>query len=165
MMNTPNVTFRSEDIRDCSIREDDMQEMEAPNIETFKTKDEDPGFLVAKGRFHGEDLDERLEKEKDHRSKLANAVYMAMRNHGYATIRAIGTNAIANAVRSITMATERCHRKGISLSWESVVEKGNLGPIRSKNHVQDVTAYCFRIKAWTEITEKENDSNRGTTSK
>jgi stage V sporulation protein SpoVS len=135
---------------------DEMEE--APRIETFKKKDEDPGFLVAKGRFSGVTLEEKQNKEKDHRSKLANAIYMAMRNHGYATIRSIGTNAIANAVRSITMATERCHNRGVSLAWESVVETGNLGHIRSEDHVQDVTAYCFKITAWTDM-EKNNDSD------
>jgi len=122
------------------------------DLETaFKPANEDPGFLVAKGRFSSKNKDEREMQEKDHRSKLANAIYMAIINHGYAHVRAIGTGAIANAVRSITLATERCGKKGISLMWDSVMDKGNLGPMRHSGHVQDVTAYSFRIKHWEEV--------------
>jgi len=117
----------------------------------FKSQEEDPGFLVAKGRFLAKDKELRDAQEKDHRSKLANAIYMAIINHGYAHVRAIGTGAIANAVRSITLATDRCHKKGISLMWDSIVDKGNLGPIRQSEHVQDVTAYSFRLKHWEEV--------------
>lgn len=131
-----------------------MDEMTVPQVESFKSRDEDPGFLVAKGRFEGAS-EKRSKDEKDHRSKLSNAIFMAISNHGYATVRAIGTSAIANAVRSITVATERCRKKGISLMWESVVEKGNLGPMRSEQHVRDVTAYLFRIHQWRD-SEKKN---------
>lgn len=117
----------------------------------FKPQNEDPGFLAARGRFSGASVEERDSKEKDHRSKLANAIYMAIVNQGYAHVRAIGTAAIANAVRSITLATERCSKKNISLMWETVVDKGNLGPLRQTNHVQDVTAYSFRIKQWIDL--------------
>lgn len=122
---------------------------EATTVESFKSKSEDPGFLVSKGRFSGS-AEEKDKAEKDHRSKLANAIFMAISNHGYATVRAIGTFAIANAVRSITVATDRFRKKGITLMWESVVDKGNLGPIRSDGHVRDVTAYLFRIHEWKE---------------
>lgn len=122
----------------------------------FKSQDEDPGFLVAKGRFPAKDKGERETQEKNHRSKLANAIYMAIINHGYAHVRAIGTRAIANAVRAITLATDRCRKKGISLMWDSVTDKGNLGPMRQSEHVQDVTAYSFRLKHWEEV-EKNNE--------
>ena len=79
---------------------------------------------------------------------------MAISNHGYASVRAIGTFAIANAVRAITVATERCRKKGIGLMWEVVVDKGNLGPMRSDNHVRDVTAYSFSIHEWKESEDK-----------
>ena len=130
-----------------------MDEIAAPPIESFKSRDEDPGFLVAKGRFPGSS-EEKSRHEKNHRSKLSNAIFMAISNHGYATVRAIGTFAIANAVRSITVATERCRKKGICLMWESIVEKGNLGPMRSDAHVRDVTAYLFRIHEWKDSEEK-----------
>lgn len=130
-----------------------MNEMEVPQVESFKSRDEDPGFLVAKGRFKGSS-EEKVRLEKDHRSKLSNAIFMAISNHGYATVRAIGTFAIANAVRAITVATERCRKKGISLLWESIVDKGNLGPMRSDSHVSDVSAYLFRIHDW-----KDEDTN------
>lgn len=124
-------------------------EFPAPQVEGFKSRDEDPGFLVAKGRFSGS-ADDREKQEKDHRSKLANAIFMAISNHGYANVRAIGTFAIANAVRSIAVVTERFRKKGIGLMWETVIDKGNLGPMRSDEHVNDVTAYLFRIHDWTE---------------
>lgn len=122
---------------------------------SFKSHSEDPGFLVAKGRFLAKSPEERDAKEKDHRSKLANAIYMAIINHGYAHVRAIGTSAIANAVRAITLSTERCRKKGIALMWDSVIDKGNLGPMRQQTHVQDVTAYSFRIVNWKEVEEKD----------
>lgn len=122
----------------------------APQNETFKNKVDDPGFLVAKGRFSGSS-EERNAKEKMHRSKLSNAIFMAMTNHGYATVRAIGTRAIANAVRAITTASSRCEKSGVKLYWESVFDKGNLGPMRDSSHVSDVTAFLFRIKNFTEI--------------
>ncbi len=124
-----------------------MEEVAAPQVESFKSRDEDPGFLVAKGRFSGSP-EEKEKHEKDHRSKLSNAIFMSISHHGYATIRAIGTFAIANAVRSITVATDRCRKKGIGLMWECVVDKGNLGALRSDGHVRDVTAYLFRIHQW-----------------
>ncbi len=130
-----------------------MDEKMAHPVESFKSRDEDPGFLVAKGRFSGSP-EEKTKHEKDHRNKLSNAIFMSISNHGYATVRAIGTFAIANAVRSITVATERCQKKGIGLMWESVVDKGNLGPMRSENHVRDVTAYSFRIHEWKESEDK-----------
>lgn len=130
-----------------------MDEKMAPQVESFKPRNEDPGFLVSKGRFSGSP-EEKAKLEKDHRSKLSNAVFMAISNHGYATIRAIGTFAIANAVRAITVATERYRKKGIDLMWESVVDKGNLGPMRSDGHVRDVTAYLFRIHKWKDSEDK-----------
>jgi stage V sporulation protein SpoVS len=140
--------------------ESEMSEMKALDESVtidghFKPQNEDPGFLVAKGRFHAKDAEERDLKEKDHRSKLANAIYMAIVNHGYAHIRAIGTAAIANAVRAITLATERCKKKNISLMWDTVVDKGNLGPMRQANHVKDVTAYSFRIKQWVDLEAQD----------
>jgi len=118
---------------------------------SFKPQEEDPGFLVAKGRFSAKTSEERDTKEKDHRSKLANAIYMAIINHGYAHVRAIGTSAIANAVRAIALSTERCRKKGIALMWDTVIDKGNLGPMRQQSHVKDVTAYSFRITHWKKV--------------
>ena len=54
-----------------------MNDMIAPPIESFKPRGEDPGFLVAKGRFLGSS-EERTKDEKDHRSKLASAIFMAI---------------------------------------------------------------------------------------
>ena len=113
---------------------------------TFKKAGEDPGFLVARGRFKGDNKEVRDDQEKEHRSKLANAIYMSIMNHGYANVRAVGSNAIANAVRAVTSATERCSKKNIHLYWGSSVDKGNLGPLRQEGHVQDVTAYTFKLQ-------------------
>ncbi len=121
---------------------------------TFKKENVDPGFLVAKGRFSGEGEEKHIQ-EKSHRSKLANAVFHAVLNNGYATIRAIGTNAIANAVRAITMASIRCKKSNINIYWDSTFDKGNLGPMRAENHVKDVTAIVFSLKKWEE-EEPEN---------
>ena len=125
-------------------------------MEKFKPNADDPGFLVAKGRFFGNDIKDRQSQEKDHRSKLSNAIYMALSNHGYAHVRAIGTNAIANAVRAIASTSERCQKNGgVSLMWEIAVDKGNLGPVREENHVQDVIAYSFRIVFFENEKEKK----------
>jgi len=113
---------------------------------SFKEAGEDPGFLVARGRFNGETKEKRESQEKSHRSKLANAIYMSIMNHGYANIRAVGSNAIANAVRSITSTTERCFKKNIYLYWGISVDKGNLGPLRQEGHVHNVTAYTFKLQ-------------------
>lgn len=121
-------------------------EMPAPQVDKFKDKEDDPGFLVAKGKFSGETQEERDTKARSHRSKLSNAIFMAITKHGYAAVRAIGTSAIANAVRSITTASVRCEKKGVKLYWESVFDKGNLGPMRDSSHVRDVTAFLFRIR-------------------
>lgn len=123
---------------------------------TFKNKNDDPGFLVAKGRFHGDSSEVRESKEKEHRDKLANAIYMAIKHHGYASVRAIGTRAIANAVRSITSASDKLRNQGVSLSWESIIEKGNLGPVREEGHVKNVSAYCFRVSDWKNIQENND---------
>jgi len=125
-------------------------EMPAPQMDTFKDKESDPGFLVAKGRFSGADDEERDSKARNHRNKLANAIFMTISNYGYATVRAIGTQAIANAVRSIATASSWCNKKGIKLYWESVFDKGNLGPMRDSSHVSDVTAFLFRIRNFTD---------------
>ncbi len=121
-----------------------MDEMPAPQENKFQSKD--PGFLAAKGRFAGDTQDDRDAEARNHRSRLANAIFRAMTNHGYATVRAIGTQAIANAVRAITAASARCEKKGVKLLWESVFDKGNLGPMRDSSHVEDVTAFLFRIR-------------------
>ncbi len=107
---------------------------------------EDPAFLFAKGKGNSKDPAERDRQEKEHRSKLANAIYMATIHHGCATVRAIGTYAIANAVRSITMASERCRKKDIHLWWESSFDKGNIGPMRNESHVSNVAACFFKIQ-------------------
>jgi len=133
-----------------------MTEVSVGPEASFKSQSDDPGFLVAKGRFPAKNAEERDAKEKDHRSKLANAIYMAIINHGYAHVRAIGTSAIANAVRAITLATERCRKKGIALMWDTVLDKGNLGPMRQDSHVQDVTAYSFRITHWEKVEGKDD---------
>ena len=117
----------------------------------------DPAFLLAKGRGKSKDLDERGRLEKEHRSKLANAIYMAVVHHGYATVRAIGTYAIANAVRSITMASERCRKKDINLWWESSFDKGNVGPMRDESHVNNVAALFFRIQHWEDKGTSNNE--------
>lgn len=130
-------------------------DMPAPEFDKFKEKDEDPGFLVAKGRFSGSSPEEKEAKAKNHRSKLGNAIFMAITNHGYAKVRAIGTRAIANAVRAITAASARCEKKGVKLYWESVFDKGNLGPIRDSSHVKDVTAFLFRIRDFTDSEVKD----------
>jgi len=126
-------------------------------MEKVKFKN-DPTFLVAKGRFSGKD-EYRFAQEKEHISKLSDAIFMAINKHGYAQIRAIGARAIANAVRAITNVTERCKKRNVRLLWESVVEKGNLGPIRNEGHVSDVVAYLFTIKHFEELDLEVADDN------
>ncbi len=126
----------------------------------FKSKDDDPGFLVVKGRFEGDSEDDRRQKEKVHIKKLARAIFMAMTNHGYATVRAVGRNATYNASKAIAIAGGYCKPKGIDICFEISFDEGNLGPIRSEHHVSTVTALLFRLKGfkdWTESTRKETE--------
>ncbi len=125
-----------------------MQDHIEKNV-SFEQQGKDPGFLVARGRFDG-NSEERINNEKSHRNKLANAIFMSITHNGYATIRSVGAKAIANAVMAIATATERCLKKDTHLYWDVIVEKGNLGELRDSSHVKDVTAYTFRLQHFEE---------------
>lgn len=124
----------------------------------FKSKSEDPGFLVVKGRFSGETEDERKRQEKVHIKKLARAIFMAMTNHGYATVRAVGRNATYNATKAIAITSGYCKPKGIDICFEVSFDEGNLGPIRDEKHVSTVTALVFTLKGFKQWQEKERDA-------
>lgn len=123
----------------------------------FKDKDEDPGFLVAKGRFSGETDSDQRRQEKQHIKKLARAIFMAMTNHGYATVRAVGRNATYNASKAIAITSGYCKPKGIDICFEVSFDEGNLGPMRSDHHVSTVTALLFTLKGFKNWQEQKKD--------
>jgi stage V sporulation protein SpoVS len=149
-------------------------ETKIPRSSSFKEKEGDPGFLVAKGRFlapsenelkqllKGEvktndpripELkrkidDERHQLEKRHVKDLASAVFMAISNHGYATIRCIGRNANYNAIKAMTIANGYCVTKGIRLTFTPSFDQGNLGMLRNEQHVANVTAIIFTLEGY-----------------
>lgn len=122
---------------------------------SFRDFKDDPGFLVAKGRFSGETEEEKKKAERSHVKKLASAVFMALTNHGYATIRAVGPFANYNAVKAYIIATGYCAPKGIDLCFTVSFDEGNLGPRRDKNHVDNVVATVYSIKGYKEWAAKD----------
>jgi len=170
---------------------------------SFQNKKNDPGFLVAKGRFYSSyeeshsklfqereqllvegkagdsievvDLTRKINElqssinrdrrylEKDHVKSLANAIFMAMSNNGYANIRAVGRNANYNAIKAIAISEGYCKTKGIDICFDICFDEGNLGELRSQHHVKTVTAMMFRLKnyrEWVDIKKrKKNESN------
>lgn len=116
-----------------------------------------PVFLVAKGDFKADSPQERYEMEKTHRIKLGSAIYMAVSNHGDAVVRAIGSGAIANAVRAITIASSKFKANGVDLIWESSFDKGSMKPLTNKNQKIEVTAIVFSIRGWVSEGEGENN--------
>lgn len=135
-----------------------LDEVVEPKKASFRDTKSDPGFLVAKGRFHGA-ADESKLAEKKHVKKLASAIFMAMTNHGYANIRAVGPFANYNAIKAITIATGYCAPKGIELCWTSAFDEGNLGDLRQDGHVDTVTAMMYSVKGYKEWEEYEEDNN------
>ena len=123
---------------------------------SFRDSKKDPGFLVAKGRFRGSE-EESKSAERLHVKKLASAIFMAMTNHGYATIRAVGPFANYNALKAITIATGYCAPKGIELCWTASFDEGNLGDLRQDGHVNTVTAMLFVVKGYKEWSEEKSD--------
>ena len=133
-----------------------LDEVVEPKKVSFRDSNSDPGFLVAKGRFHGSES-ERKSAEKTHVKKLANAIFRAMTNHGYASIRAVGPFANYNALKAITISAGHCAPKGIELCWTSAFEEGNLGNLRQAGHVDTVTAMLYSVKGYKEWEEEDND--------
>ena len=126
----------------------------AKETPAFQGRQDDPGFLVAKGRFNVPDS-ERATAEKNHVHKLANAIFMAISNHGYANIRCIGRNAAYNAIKAIAVAKGPLAPKGITLLWDVSFEDGNLGELRNKEHVSEVTALVFSVRDFKENQNEE----------
>ncbi len=130
-------------------------EMPAPvfdddNEEKSFRSESDPGFLVAKGRFAGRTDEERKSAEKEHVKKLASAVFMALRRHGYAKIRAVGPFANYNAVKALTIAMGYCAPKGIDICFTPSFDEGNMGELRDARHVESVTAILYSVKGFKE---------------
>lgn len=133
-------------------------EMPAPiddgdNHGNFST--DDPGFLAASSRFFGETDEERKIAEKKHVKKLAYAIFMSLRRHGYANIRAVGPFANYNAVKAITIAMGYCAPKGIDICFVPSFDEGNMGELRDPSHVESVTAIMYSVKGFKEWSEGE----------
>jgi len=124
---------------------------------SFRDTKDDPGFLVSKGRFGGETEEARKKLERGHVKKLASAIFMAMSNHGYATVRAVGPFANYNAIKAYIIATGYCAPKGIDLCFTVSFDEGNLGPKRQVNHVDNVVATVYSIKGYKEWSEDKGD--------
>ncbi len=106
---------------------------------------------------------DRRHLEKDHVKNLASAIFMAMSNHGYANIRAVGRNANYNAIKAIAISEGYCKTKGIDVCFDVCFDEGNLGALRNQHHVQTVTAMMFRLKdyrEWTDTKEKEEKEEK-----
>jgi stage V sporulation protein SpoVS len=132
-------------------------EEEIPQKDSFQTEKTDPGFLVAKGKFFGDEKEQK-NKEKIHVKKLASAIFMACVNHGYATIRTVGPFASYNASRAIAIASGYCASKGIELCFNVHFDEGNIGQIRREGHVENVNALKYSVKGfkeWSEEREKK----------
>ena len=132
-------------------------EMPAPVLDEEQQKsfrsESDPGFLVAKGRFSGRTDEDRKAAEKDHVKKLASAVFMALRRHGYAKVRAVGPFANYNAVKALTIAMGYCAPKGIDICFAPSFDEGNMGELRDSDHVESVTAILYSVKGFKEWSE------------
>lgn len=113
---------------------------------------EDPGFLVAKGKFYG-DKNEQSILERQHVKSLSTAIFMSVSNHGYANIRAVGRSACYNAVKAISISTEYFKAKDKNISWTPIFTEGNLGDLQQNNHVQNVTAIVFQVRDFNEWKE------------
>jgi len=134
-----------------------LEEPQKTGTKTRRSLEDDPAFLKAKGRFFGAD-DERKKAEREHVRKLANAIFQAMLNHGYAIVRAVGPFANHNAVKSITIATGYCSPKGIELCWQSSFDEGNIGELGS-GHVEAVSATLYRVKDWKDWKESKGEND------
>lgn len=152
---------------------EEPQQTNRNRTSTFREKESDPGFLVAKGKFRssieeegpkdGETQEsygrrvheEQRNLERNHVKNLASAIFMAMSNCGYANIRAVGRNATYNAIKAIAVAKSYCAPKGIELCWDVSFDEGNLGALRNKNHVSTVTAMLFSLKGFREWAEEQ----------
>ncbi len=115
---------------------------------SFRSKDSDPGFLVAKGRFKTSTEEERNAARTSHVKSLANAIFKAMSHHGYATVRSIGEAASYNAVKAIAICSGNCKSHGMDLCFEVSFDEGNLGSLRKPGHVESVTAIVFNLKGY-----------------
>ena len=94
--------------------------MEEINKQFFN--DIDPTLLAVKGKFNnGEEASAYIKK-------LTNAICKVVEKHNEASLRCIGTNSIANAIRASTIARNDLLITGISLLMTtdfSVVDFGN----------------------------------------
>lgn len=136
---------------DVQIVEESQQQGWQKN--SFQTAESDPGFLAAKGKFRGNRQSRAIARDR-HIYKLAGAIIQAMKNHGYAKIRAIGSDAKSNAVDAIQQASEECRKeKGIDLFWGVRKETGNIGSLRDDGHVPDVEATVFSLGTFTKGEE------------
>lgn len=113
--------------------------------QSFKNLVDDPAFLVAKGKFFGSKLQKKNSRE-EHVEKLAKAILKVIANHGHATVRSVGIYARLNAMDAIEMASSLCRENtGLRLYSEVRRDKGNLGDLRSADHVRDVDAWMFSV--------------------
>lgn len=127
------------------------------NAEEKNTKEQEPGFLVAKGNFPQDDGT----AEKQHVKSLASAMFMSLMNYGETKVRTIGRSASYNAIKACAIASGYCYSKEMDISWESVFEEGDIGELKQEGHVTNVTALMIKMKGHRKSLKQINDfSNR-----
>lgn len=142
------------------VLEDELVTNKSPRS-TFRGKENDSGFLVAKGRFNGATEKDRKVAEKQHVKSLANAIFMALSKHGDVSIRTIGARASYNATKSIAIATGTCATKGIDLCFTMSFDEGDLGDLRGSGHVESVTALKFKLRGYNDWWAESEGKRHG----
>lgn len=94
------------------------------------------------------DLEHKIEKDqmfmkKQHIHKLSKALVPTIQKCGHAKLRAVGSNAISNAVLAIAKFTKNNPDMLINISIS--IETGNIGNLRRSDHSDKVEAVLFLI--------------------
>lgn len=102
-----------------------------------------------------QDLDKLIDKERydlehKHVKNLATAIFMRIKEHGDVKVRSIGAKATYNAVKSIAIASNNCSAIGVDLNFGTFFDDGNLGHLRDKGHVNNITAILFKLKGFVD---------------
>lgn len=136
---------------DEDILPEDLQVVEDFPRNSFSSSTHDNTLLVAKGKFYGSPAD-RSKAKAEHVAKLSNGIDRVISKHGDVKIRAVGDVAKSCASDAIAEATSRCKKNtGIELHW--IIEKviGNIGNLRSPNHVSNVKATVYRLVGFKQV--------------
>lgn len=137
---------KTNEVNNVVVLPENVQIVEDFPKNAFTDTTKDPTLLVAKGRFYGSTPLERSKAKSEHISKLANGIVKVISKLGDAKVRAVGDVAKSCASDAIAEANARCKKEtNVELHWviESVI--GNIGDLRSPNHVSNVKATLYRL--------------------